>query len=203
MDEKLSLKRKIMQFQTEMLDIEIIKAKEGYGYHYADLDSIIDVIVPILNRIGIGYYHYNGYDSVNKRNTLCTTLFNFDYESQEITSITGIDPDAVLAKMNQFMVEGSAITYFRRYHLTTMLGLTTDEDSDAAGKRPTEQKPGRSVEAAGKQTKEVDYIAIFKNLVIRKERKSVEKTFETYKKQLNNDDIKAIEIIIKEAYENN
>ena len=39
--------------------------------------------------------------------------------------------------MNEFQVLGSAVTYIRRYALSSMLGIVTDKDTDAAG----EQKP--------------------------------------------------------------
>ena len=36
--------------------------------------------------------------------------------------------------MNEFQSLGSAITYLRRYSLSSMLGIVTDKDVDAAGK---------------------------------------------------------------------
>ena len=35
--------------------------------------------------------------------------------------------------MNDFQVLGSAITYVRRYSLSTILGLVTDKDTDGSG----------------------------------------------------------------------
>jgi len=40
-----------------------------------------------------------------------------------------------LAKMNEFQVLGSAITYMRRYALSSALGIITDSDIDAAGEQ--------------------------------------------------------------------
>ena len=37
--------------------------------------------------------------------------------------------------MNEFQVLGSAITYLRRYSLSSMLGLVTDKDTDASGEQ--------------------------------------------------------------------
>ena len=42
--------------------------------------------------------------------------------------------------MNEFQVLGSAITYIRRYALSSMLGLVTDKDTDAA--TPKEGRKG-------------------------------------------------------------
>jgi hypothetical protein len=35
--------------------------------------------------------------------------------------------------MNDYQAYGSGITYYRRYALSSMLGLVTDKDTDAAG----------------------------------------------------------------------
>ena len=45
--------------------------------------------------------------------------------------------------MNDFQVLGSAITYIRRYALSSMLGIVTDKDTDASGEQviQTESKP--------------------------------------------------------------
>lgn len=37
--------------------------------------------------------------------------------------------------MNDFQVLGSAITYIRRYAISSMLGLVTDKDTDAGGEQ--------------------------------------------------------------------
>jgi hypothetical protein len=37
--------------------------------------------------------------------------------------------------MNDFQVLGSAITYIRRYALSSALGLVTDKDTDASGEQ--------------------------------------------------------------------
>jgi len=43
--------------------------------------------------------------------------------------------------MNDFQVLGSAITYIRRYALSSILGIITDKDNDGAGKQqPKDEK---------------------------------------------------------------
>ncbi len=42
--------------------------------------------------------------------------------------------------MNEFQVLGSAITYVRRYALSSALGLITDKDTDAAGEQVKSKK---------------------------------------------------------------
>lgn len=203
MDEELSLLRRLNNFQEEMLDVEILKSKEGYGYSYADLPAVLDIVFPIMKKHGIGYFHLTDFDVSSGKNIVITTMYNLDSQSDCQTSRSLIDGAVTLAKMNKFMVEGSAITYFRRYHLTTMLGLTSDEDSDAGGKKPTKQKPGRSVEAtAAATTNDIDYVSIFENFVKNKTKDKVIKSFELYKAQLTPEQVTKIDLIIKEAYGN-
>lgn len=203
----IPLLTRLNEFQQEMLGIDIIKSKEGYGYNYADLDAIIKVILPVLKRHELGYYHKTDYDITLDKNTVVTTLYNLKDHNDTLTSKSSVDRTGQLAKMNFLMVEGSAVTYWRRYHLVAMLGLLADEDHDAGGKRkttaPTTSKKvsGRSAESAAPT--ETDYIAIFTNQVKNKAKDKVEKTFELYKSQMSQDDIKAITKIINEGYENN
>lgn len=56
--------------------------------------------------------------------------------------------DVELKGMNKFQVDGSKITYYRRYALSSMLGIVTDKDTDAGGKPVATAKP-----AAAKPTK--------------------------------------------------
>ena len=41
--------------------------------------------------------------------------------------------------MNDFQTMGSGITYFRRYALSSSLGIVTDKDTDAAGEKDKPQ----------------------------------------------------------------
>lgn len=110
----------------------IYKNSQGYGYKFADLGEINDIIKPLLKKHGLGYTQPIEGDAIK------TVLFHVD-SGETIESLTNIPQGVQLAKMNEFQVLGSAITYLRRYSLSSMLGLVTDEDADAAGeqvKRP-------------------------------------------------------------------
>jgi hypothetical protein len=50
--------------------------------------------------------------------------------------------------MNDFQVLGSAITYLRRYALSSILGIVTDKDVDAAGEqvKPIKTEPKKFAE---------------------------------------------------------
>ena len=60
-----------------------------------------------------------------------TILFHVE-SGEQIESFTTI-PLVKLGAMNEYQSYGSGVTYFRRYALSSMLGLVTDKDTDAAG----------------------------------------------------------------------
>jgi len=204
MNKEKSLLESLADFQDEMLNVEIIKNTEAYGYKYAELEDILNIITPILRKHKIGYYHLMGYDQSTGKNIVFTTIYNLNSTEDKLTSKTLVDDKAVLAKMNRFMVEGAASTYFRRYQLTLMLGLTSEKDTDAGGMRTKDIGYKKDTSGASqKNTATIDYVNIFKNLTKNKSETVARKSFDKYKPQLSNDDIKKIEIVFKEAYENN
>lgn len=126
-----NLYKSLADFQQEVPVIH--KGTKGYGYSYADLPAIFEVINPLLKKNGLGF--------TQLVNGMCINTVVFHIESGEkIESITDIPQGVQLKGMNDFQVLGSAITYIRRYALSSALGLVTDKDTDASGvqeKKPT------------------------------------------------------------------
>lgn len=131
-----NLLKSLSDFQKECPVIH--KGTQGYGYSYADLPAIFEIINPLLAKHGLGFTQPICGTKVK------TILFHVE-TGETLESETDIPQGVVLAKMNEFQVLGSAITYIRRYSLSSMLGIITDKDNDAAGeqiKPPTpQQKP--------------------------------------------------------------
>jgi hypothetical protein len=128
-----SLYRALANFQQEVPVIH--KATQGYGYTYADLTKIIQVINPLLAKHGLGYTQPLMGSSVK------TIVFHIE-SGESIESVVDIPQGVALAKMNDFQVLGSAITYLRRYSLASILTLITDADLDASGEQiRKESKP--------------------------------------------------------------
>lgn len=127
-DEKLLLE-KIANFQREVP--VILKDTEGYGYNYADLPTIFEVINPLLKKHNLGFYQK--VDSIVQTNcmfdVLVTTVFD-TLTGYSISTTTRIPNNVELKGMNAFQVMGSGITYLRRYALSSLLGLVTDKDTD-------------------------------------------------------------------------
>jgi hypothetical protein len=118
--------KSLAEFQQEVPTIH--KATQGYGYTYADLPKIFEVINPLLKKHGLGFTQLiNGTE-------LVTIIFHVE-TGETIESKTTIPQGVALKGMNDFQVLGSAITYLRRYSLSSCLGLVTDKDTDAGGEQ--------------------------------------------------------------------
>jgi len=121
-----NLFKSLAAFQQEVPVIH--KGTQGYGYSYADLPKIFEVINPLLQKHGLGFTQLiNGQQIV-------TVLFHSE-SGEQIDSQTDIPQGVQLKGMNDFQVLGSAITYLRRYALSSILGIVTDKDVDAAGEQ--------------------------------------------------------------------
>ena len=118
--------KSLAAFQQECPVIH--KGTEGYGYSYADLPTIFGVINPLLKKHGLGFTQLIQGQIIN------TILFHCE-SGETIESVTEIPQGVSLAKMNDFQVMGSAITYLRRYAISSVLGIVTDTDTDASGEQ--------------------------------------------------------------------
>ena len=110
----------------------IHKGTQGYGYSYADLPTILKTINPLLAKHGLGFSQPVDLDTIQ------TILFHIE-SGEQLTSSTLMPSDVELKGMNKFQVDGSKITYYRRYALSSMLGIVTDKDTDAGGKPVAKQ----------------------------------------------------------------
>lgn len=119
-----NLYKALADFQQEVPVIH--KGTEGYGYSYTDLPEIFKVINPLMKKHGLGF------TQPVMGQYIRTIVFHIE-SGEQIESSTDIPQGVSLAKMNDFQVLGSAITYIRRYALSSILGLVTDKDTDAGG----------------------------------------------------------------------
>ncbi len=121
-----NLFKALAEFQQEVPVIH--KGTQGYGYTYADLPTILEVVNPLLKKHGLGFSQPIMGDCIK------TIIFHIE-SGETLESLTEIPQNVSLSKMNDFQVLGSAITYIRRYALSSILGLVTDKDTDAGGEQ--------------------------------------------------------------------
>jgi hypothetical protein len=128
------LLKSLAAFQQEVKVIH--KATQGYGYSYSDLPKIFSEINPLLQKHGLGFTQLiNTKEGVNY---LATVVFHV--ESGEQIESNCMIPYVQLKGMNDFQSFGSGVTYFRRYCLSSILGLVTDKDTDASGEQEKPKK---------------------------------------------------------------
>jgi hypothetical protein len=132
----------LAKFQQEVGTIN--KDSKGYGYNYASLDNIVAIITPFLKENNLGFTHtFDGTDII-------CTLFNTEGEiiasrlslSEEKPKLTKDGKETLTASQ----LLGVAITYARRYTLTAILGLVTDEDTDGVAKTAFTNKSSSQVQ---------------------------------------------------------
>jgi hypothetical protein len=124
-----NLFKSLAAFQQEVPVIH--KGTQGYGYSYADLPKIFEVINPLLQKHGLGFTQM--INSIDGQNYIKTVVFHI--ESGEMIDSNNLIPYVQLKGMNDFQSFGSGVTYFRRYCLSSILGLVTDKDTDASGEQ--------------------------------------------------------------------
>ncbi|HUV00527.1 MAG TPA: ERF family protein [Bacteroidales bacterium] len=98
-----------------------------FSYNYASLPVILEVVNPILQKHGLVFAQPLTESGIK------TILFHLE-SGETLESETNI-PRVELSQMNAFQSAGCGITYFRRYALCSLLGIVSDDDTDAAGEQ--------------------------------------------------------------------
>lgn len=144
--EKKNIYKALAKFQQEVP--VLLKGTDGYGYKYIQLEHIIAQINPLLKK------HDLGFTQLIDGSGLTTILFH--HPSGEDISSSCIIPECDMKGMNKFQSAGAGITYFRRYALSSMLGIISDQDTDAKVYTTVAPKIKAKSEAITKVTLEVD-----------------------------------------------
>ena len=129
-----ALFKSLAAFQQEIKVIH--KVSQGYGYKFADLPKIFETINPLMQKHGLGFSQL--INTHEGQNYLVTIIF--DCESGEKLESSTVIPIVQFKAMNEYQSFGSGVTYFRRYCLSSILGLVTDEDRDASGTQVLDTK---------------------------------------------------------------
>lgn len=119
----IELMKALALFQYECPIIH--KSTKGYGYSYADLPTIIETITPILKKNGLGF------TQLVQGENIVTFVFHAE-SGQSIESSMKIEP-IEMKGMNSLQSYGACLSYFRRYSLICILGIVSDQDTDAQG----------------------------------------------------------------------
>jgi hypothetical protein len=129
----------LLKAQTEMSNPKKGSTNPFFKSKYADLNSIREAVIPVLNSNGISVLqpivHTDG------KNFVKTILFHESGELME--SLTEI----VYNKINDAQAQGSGISYARRYALQSFVCVGADDDD---GQKAVQNKPNASKEVMQK-----------------------------------------------------
>lgn len=107
-------------------DIETVaKDKAGFGYKYATLDNVINMLKDVLPKYDLGYAQFP--ETIDGKDGVTTIVI---HKSGEYLSAR-YEMDATPMKgTNLTQQKGASITYTRRYALCSVFGIPTEEDTD-------------------------------------------------------------------------
>ena len=121
LDAKLSLLKSFVQVKQALEQPS--KSKDGYGYKYADLNAVLTAIQKAIGGLDLAYIQ----QPVNE--TVKTGVENYIFNSKGAV----IDFGSYLLDITKPQAQqyGSALTYCRRYSISSIFGIASEEDTDA------------------------------------------------------------------------
>ena len=121
LDAKLSLLNSFVQVKQALEQPS--KSKDGYGYKYADLNAVLTAIQKAIGGLDLAYIQ----QPVNE--TAKTGVENYIFNSKGAV----IDFGSYLLDITKPQAQqyGSALTYCRRYSISSIFGIASEEDTDA------------------------------------------------------------------------
>jgi len=129
----------IANFQAEVPIL--IQNSTASKYTYVDLAEIVRVITPLLRKHKLAYIQ-----PLTGKAEITTILFHTE-TGEQVKSTIEI-PIIELDYMNLYQSIGSAITYYRRYSISSLLNLISEKDNDAQG---TQKRVQKAPEPVGKK----------------------------------------------------
>ncbi|OGJ58296.1 hypothetical protein A2635_05245 [Candidatus Peribacteria bacterium RIFCSPHIGHO2_01_FULL_51_9] len=121
----------LAQFQSEMTAVKKDAKNPFFHSRYADLSSIIEAIRIPLARNSLSFCQFP-----SGLNGLTTLLMHASGEWIEDTA-------SMTPKDSSPQATGSVLTYLRRYSLSAVLGIATEDDDDGAVASGTAQKEAK------------------------------------------------------------
>lgn len=102
------------------------KDKEGYGYNYTELSTLLDYVKPILAEHNLGIVQ----QVKDFEDKICVTTKLIHISGDSLDSTLCL-PLALLSKNNNVVQQaGATITYARRYSISSLLNIASEDDTD-------------------------------------------------------------------------
>lgn len=131
--------------QSEFVDVErdsVSKTPGGREYRYTSLPKLLSAIRPVLSKHGLCLIQGGDGEHVSGHIRMESTLI---HTSGEFLSVEFVLPFFATSGKNPAHEAAGAITYYRRYGISSLLMIASEEDDDAAGlsanDKPADTKP--------------------------------------------------------------
>jgi len=124
----MSIYKKLLEFQKEVGAIAKDSKNPFFKSKYFDINKLIEVVKPVLSKHGL---------------ILLQPIKDNNVYSQIVDSVNGdiIESCLELPNLTDPQKIGSAISYYRRYTLSSLLGLQAeDEDGNGLKAKPKPEK---------------------------------------------------------------
>lgn len=131
----------------------IARTKSTRNYKYATLDSVIELLSIVLPKYELGWVQSIGTEE--GRPVLVTRIIHTSGEWLEDT--LPLMQTKLAGGANESQELGASITYFKRYALSAMFGIATDDDTDGVAEvRERKQQVRATARAAQQQDAAID-----------------------------------------------
>ncbi len=137
-------------FQAECPNVVKSAFNPFYNSHYADLESIWNTVRRLLNKHGLSIAQ-GGASCADKRMKVTTLLMHTSGQFIEATlELSAVDVNKEGKERFTPQTGGIAMTYGRRYGLSAMLGIASEEDTDGNGQShgKSQSKPKAELDPA-------------------------------------------------------
>lgn len=122
------------------------KDKTSHSYKYVTLNTIMEVVGPLMAKNGLSFAAMPGYNDPGDGKIVLSLRYRLAHASgQEITGLfplPGGDGSGTQGQRIQAM--GSAISYARRYCLAAVLGIASEQDDDGKAAADLEAANGQA-----------------------------------------------------------
>ena len=131
----------------------IARTKSARNYKYATLDSVIELLSLVLPKHGLGWIQ-----TISTEDGKPVLITRAIHESGEwIEDALALPQTKLAGGANESQELGASITYFKRYALSALFGIATDEDTDGvADVRERKQQVKAQARAAREEQKTED-----------------------------------------------
>ena len=109
------------------------KDKQGYGYKYMELSTLIDIARPALSKNGIAIMQSHELNRSNKKPSVVTHTTVMHSSGQWFKSSIDL-PIHEMKQLSVAQMMGVCMTYGRRYALQSICLIASEDDSDASKK---------------------------------------------------------------------